>query len=161
MSRGFPSMTALLGLLAVAGYQNRDKIAEFLRGAQRNPGALPSQGPQSGSAGGATPGNLGGMLGGTSIGDMLSGGLRDLVNAFKQKGQGEVADSWVSRGPNKQIAPHQLEQAIGPDVLETLSQQTGLSREELLSRLSKNLPDAVDKYTPEGRVPTAAEFSRS
>ena len=30
MSRGFPSMTALLGLLAVAGYQNRDKIAEML-----------------------------------------------------------------------------------------------------------------------------------
>ena len=161
MSRGFPSMTALLGLLAIAGYQNKDKIAELLRGAQRNPGAVPSQGPQSGSAGGAIPGNLGGMLGGTSIGDMLSGGLRDLVDAFKQKGQGEVADSWVSRGPNKQIAPHQLEQTIGPDVLETLSQQTGLSREELLSRLSRNLPDAVDKYTPEGRIPTAAEFSRS
>ena len=161
MSRGFPSMTALLGLLAIAGYQNKDKIAELLRGPQRNPGAVPSQGPQSGSAGGAIPGNLGGMLGGTSIGDMLSGGLRDLVDAFKQKGQGEVADSWVSRGPNKQIAPHQLEQTIGPDVLETLSQQTGLSREELLSRLSKNLPDAVDKYTPEGRIPTAAEFSRS
>jgi uncharacterized protein YidB (DUF937 family) len=152
-------MTALLGLLAIAGYQNRDKIAEFLRGAQRNPGALPSQGPQSGSAGG--PENLGGMLAGTSIGDLLSGGLRELVQAFKQKGQGEVADSWVGRGPNKQIAPHQLEQAIGPDVLETLSQQTGLSREELLSRLSKNLPDAVDKYTPEGRIPTAADFSRS
>ena len=105
MSRGFPSMTALLGLLAIAGYQNKDKIAELLRGPQRNPGAVPSQGPQSGSAGGAIPGNLGGMLGGTSIGDMLSGGLRDLVDAFKQKGQGEVADSWVSRGPNKQIAP--------------------------------------------------------
>jgi uncharacterized protein YidB (DUF937 family) len=161
MSRGFPSMTALLGLLAIAGYQNRDKIAELLRGAQRNSGAVPSQGSQSGSAGGAIPGNLGGMLGGTSIGDLLSGGLRDLVDAFKQKGQGEVADSWVSRGPNKQIDPHQLEQAIGPDVLETLSQQTGLSREELLSRLSKNLPDAVDKYTPEGRIPTAADFSRS
>jgi uncharacterized protein YidB (DUF937 family) len=161
MSRGFPSMTALLGLLAIAGYQNRDKIAELLRGAQRNPGAVPSQGPQSGSTGGAIPGNLGGMLAGTSIGDLLSGGLRDLVDAFKQKGQGEVADSWVSRGPNKQIAPHQLEQAIGPDVLESLSQQTGLSREELLSRLSQNLPDAVDKYTPEGRIPTAADFSRS
>ena len=26
MSRGFPSMTALLGLLAFAGYQHRDKI---------------------------------------------------------------------------------------------------------------------------------------
>src|SRR5512133_4322895 len=157
MSRGFPSMTALLGLLALAGYQNRDRIAEFLRGAQRDQ----SQGPQSGGSGGTIPGNLRGMLEGTSIGDLLSGGLRDLVDAFKQKGQGEAAESWVSRGANKPIAPPQLEQAIGPDVLETLSQQTGLSREELLSRLSKNLPDAVDKYTPEGRIPTPADFSRS
>jgi uncharacterized protein YidB (DUF937 family) len=101
------------------------------------------------------------MLGGTSIGDLLSGGLRDLVNTFKQAGHGDVADSWVGRGANKQVAPSQLEQAIGSDVLETLSQQTGLSREELLSRLSKNLPDAVDKYTPDGRIPTAADFSRS
>ena len=29
-NRGLPSMTALLGLLAIAGYQNRDKIAEML-----------------------------------------------------------------------------------------------------------------------------------
>ena len=160
MSRGFPSMTALLGLLAVAGYQNRDKLAELLGGAQRTAGGSP-QVPPSGGTGGTLPGNLGGMLGGTSIGDMLSGGLRDLVDTFKQKGQGEVADSWVGLGPNKQIAPPQLEQAIGPDVLETLSQQTGLSREELLSRLSKNLPEAVDKYTPEGRIPAAGDFSRS
>ena len=62
-------------------------------------------------------------------------------------------------GPNKQIAPPQLEQAIGADVLQTLSQQTGLSPEEILVRLSKNLPDAVDKYTPEGRIPSAADFS--
>ena len=132
MSRGYPSMTALLGLLAIAGYQNRDKLAELLRGSQSNPGA-----PQPGGAGGATTGNLGGLLGGTSLGDLLSGGLRDLVDRFSQKGQGEVADSWVNRGPNKQIAPSQLEQAIGPDVLETLTQHTGLSREELLARLSR------------------------
>jgi uncharacterized protein YidB (DUF937 family) len=154
MSRGYPSMTALLGLLAIAGYQNRDKIAEMLRGAQSNPAA-----PANAGAGGATPGNLGGILGGASVGDMLSGGLRELMDAFKQKGQGDAADSWVARGPNKQIAPPQLEQAIGADVLQTLSQQTGLSREEILARLSKNLPDAVDKYTPEGRIPSAADFS--
>ena len=78
-----------------------------------------------------------------------------------QNGQGDVADSWVGKGPNQAVAPHQLEQAIGPDVLGTLSQQTGLSREELLSRLSRNLPDAVDKYTPEGRLPSASELSAS
>ena len=36
MSRGMPSMTALLGLLALAGYQNRDKLAELLKGAGSN-----------------------------------------------------------------------------------------------------------------------------
>jgi uncharacterized protein YidB (DUF937 family) len=159
MSRGYPPMTVLLALLAFAGYQNRDKIAEWLNAAQRKTGT-PAQAPQ-GSAGGTLPGNLGGMLSGTSIGDLLAGGLRDLVNTFRQAGQGDVADSWVGQGQNKQIAPSQLEQAIGPDVLETLSQQTGLSREEILSRLSKNLPDAVDKYTPDGRVPAAAELTRS
>ncbi len=33
MSDGCRSMTALLGLLALAGYQNRDKLAEMLGGA--------------------------------------------------------------------------------------------------------------------------------
>ena len=78
------------------------------------------------------------------------------METFKKNGQGEVADSWVGTGPNKEIAPHQLEKAIGPEVLATLAQQTGLSREELISRLSSELPRAVDKYTPEGRLPQEA-----
>jgi uncharacterized protein YidB (DUF937 family) len=156
VSRGFPSMTALLALLAMAGYQNRDKIAEWLKNAQQKMDS-PEQGSGA-SAGGALPGKLGGALAGRSIGDLLSNGLRDLVDNFKQAGHGEAADSWVGHGPNKQIGPSDLEKALGPDVLATLSQQTGLSREEILSRLSKHLPDAVDKYTPQGRVPTAAEL---
>jgi uncharacterized protein YidB (DUF937 family) len=156
MSRGYPSLTALLGLLAVAGYQNRDKISEWIKMAQSKMDAPPSgSGP---AASGSPPGQLGGMLGGTSIGDMLSGGIRDLVNSFKKAGHGDAADSWVGSGPNKQIAPSQVEQAIPPEVLATLSQQTGLSREEILARLSKHLPDAVDKYTPDGRIPTGADL---
>ena len=30
------------------------------------------------------------------------------------------------------------------------------SREEILARLSRELPEAVDKYTPQGRLPVAA-----
>jgi uncharacterized protein YidB (DUF937 family) len=156
MSRGFPSMTALLGLLAVAGYQNRDKLAEMLGG-----GSQPGSGSQPAGPGGTSQqgglggllGNLTGALGGAGAGGLLSGGLGELVERFTQTGQGEAAQSWVRQGPNQQIAPPELEQAIGPDVLATLSQQTGLSREELLARLSKELPDAVDKYTPDGRLP--------
>ena len=141
MSRGMPSMVALLGLLAVAGYQNRDKIAEVLGGLKQEPGGGPGQNNQQGGQGGVL-GNLGGLLSGASAGSVLSGGLGDLVERFKQNGQGQAADSWVKTGPNQQLAPDQLEQAIGPDVLNTLSQQTGLSREELLSRLTRELPDS-------------------
>jgi uncharacterized protein YidB (DUF937 family) len=148
MSRGFPSMTALLGLLAIAGYQNRDKLAEMLRGTQGGIGS-----PGQDGLGGLLS-QLGGATGG--VGGLLSGGLGELVDRFKQNGQGETVDSWVGTGPNKQIAPPQVEQAIGPDVLDTLSRQTGLSREELLARLSRELPNAVDKYTPQGRLPAAA-----
>ena len=151
MSRGFPSMTALLGLLAVAGYQNRDKLAELLGGKQGASGTATGQ-----SGLGGLLGQLSGGLGAGGVGGLLSGGLGELVERFKQSGQADKVDSWVSTGPNQQIAPSQVEQAIGPDVLETLSTQTGLSREEILARLSRELPEAVDKYTPQGRLPVAA-----
>ena len=159
MSRGFPSMTALLGLLAIAGYQNRDKIAEMLGGlGQNKPGTAPGAPGAAGSAGGLSGvlEQLRGSLGGAGAGGFLGSGLGELIDRFKQNGQGPTADSWVSSGPNQPVTPSQLEQAIGPDVLATLERQTGLSREELLARLSRELPEAVDKYTPQGRLPSAA-----
>jgi uncharacterized protein YidB (DUF937 family) len=150
MSRGTPSMTALLALLAIAGYQNRDKIAEML-------GKL-----SDGKAGGDGQGGVGNILrqlglDGASAGGILGGGLGELVDRFKQSGQGETADSWVNTGANKPCTPAQLENAIGPEVLDTLSKQTGLSRDELVARLCRELPNAVDKYTPEGRLPAEAQ----
>ena len=159
MSRGMPSMVALLGLLAVAGYQNRDKIGEMLGGLNKAPSGGPGQAREP-DARSDVPGNLGGLLGGASLGSVVSGGLGQLVDRFKQSGHGQAADSWVGRGPNQPIDPTQLEQAVGPDVLKTLSQHTGLSREELLSRLTRDLPAAVDKFTPEGRLPTEDEAAR-
>jgi len=159
MSRGMPSMTALLGLLAVAGYQNRDKIKEMLGGLTQSPSGQTGGGSQ-GSQGGGALGNLGGLLSGASVGSVLSGGLRDLIERFKQNGQGTAVDSWVKTGPNQPVGPEQLQQAIGPEVLNTLSQQTGLSREELLARLTRELPAAVDKFTPDGRLPNEDEAAR-
>ena len=156
MSRGMPSMVALLGLLAVAGYQNRDKIAEALAGRKQAPIGGAGQDDRQGGV----LDKLGGLLSGAGAGSVVSGGLRDLIERFKQNGQGHAADSWVSTGPNQQLHSDQIEQAIGPDVLNTLSEHTGLSREELLSRLTRDLPAAVDKFTPAGRLPTEDEAAR-
>jgi uncharacterized protein YidB (DUF937 family) len=147
-------MTAHLGLLAIAGYQNRDKIAEMLRGSG-------DKGPRSDgqSAAGGLLKQLG--LGGATAGGILSGGLGELLERFGQSGQGETAESWVKTGPNRQCTEAELEQAIGPDVLDTLTKHTGLSRDELVTRLCRELPDAVDKYTPQGRLPMEADAARS
>jgi uncharacterized protein YidB (DUF937 family) len=101
MSRGFPSMTALLGILAVAGYQNRDKLAEMLgsmsSGSARAPG--PANLPQG------QTGGLGDVFGGAGVGSMLSSGLRNLVDRFRQAGHGEAADSWLRRGRTARLLP--------------------------------------------------------
>jgi uncharacterized protein YidB (DUF937 family) len=159
MSEGMPSMTALLGMLAMAGFQNRDKITEMLTGAG-------TSGPNAGagqSGLGGLLGSLGGLLGGAGsasggtagAGNLLNNGLNELLNSFKQNGQGDTAQSWIEPGPNKEISPPQLKQAIGSDVLAVLEKKTGLSQQELLARLSRELPSAIDKYTPDGRLPGA------
>jgi uncharacterized protein YidB (DUF937 family) len=149
MARGFPSMTALLAMLALVGYQNRDKIGDVL-------GKLNKSGPGEGGLGGLLE-KLGVDTKGAGPGGILPGGLGEILDRFNKNGQGDVADSWVNTGANKPVTPSQLEQALGPEVLETLSKHTGLSKDELLSRLGRELPEAVDKYTPQGRVPTEAE----
>jgi uncharacterized protein YidB (DUF937 family) len=103
---------------------------------------------------------LGGLLAGGAAGSVLSGGLGDLMKQFQQNGHGDAVSSWVGTGPNKQIAPGDLASALGADQIDQLTSRTGMSRESLLSELSQELPDAVDHFTPDGRVPTDHEMSR-
>ena len=100
MAKGYPSMIALLGLIAVAGYQNREKIAEMVGKLGSNDPRHP-QGNQPGSVV-STEGPLGG------VGELLKSGLGELVDRFKQTGRGDVAQSWVDHGPNHDIAPDEL-----------------------------------------------------
>lgn len=142
MGKGMPSLVALLGLVAVAGYQNRERISEFVKGL----------GGGNATAGGvvdAVKKSIGSVPGATSI----TGGLGELVDHFKNNGQGDAAASWVGTGPNVPISDTQLEKTLGPDLIDSLTKQTNLSRSELISRLTKALPEVVDKLTPDGRLP--------
>lgn len=163
MQRG--PLTALLAVLAVAGYQNRDKIAETLRNLGQNQtpnpnGSVTQSGGLGDLLGRLQNGGLGGILGGSTPGGILSGGLGGLLDQFRQNGLGDRADSWVRTGPNESIDDRQLSQALGPDVLDELTAKTGLSRDEILSRLSRDLPRAVDDLTPEGTIPTGTQLDR-
>jgi uncharacterized protein YidB (DUF937 family) len=91
---------------------------------------------------------------------VLSGGLGNLIRDLQNGGHGDVADSWVQPGPNRQIAPGDLAHALGGDTLDALSRQTGMDHDDLLEGLSQHLPEVVDQLTPQGRLPTEDEASR-
>jgi uncharacterized protein YidB (DUF937 family) len=86
-------------------------------------------------------------------------GLREVLDRFRNAGSGDKVDSWVKDGPSEGIEPHQVEAAVDDATLTALSEQTGLSREELLRRLALELPDAVDRMTPDGKLPDEASAS--
>ena len=92
-------------------------------------------------------------------GGMLAGGLGGLLDSFNRSGHGDIANSWVGTGPNRQIAPNDLASALGADQIDQLSSQFGMSRDELLSGMSQQLPEVVDQLTPHGRLPTEQEAS--
>ena len=161
-----PMTMAILALLAW-------KAVKHFGGSQ--PGAAPSAPPKlpgnvtaslpGGLGGGGLSdlmkGGLGGLLAGGAAGSILSGGLGDLLKQFQQNGHGDAADSWVSSGPNKQISPNDLGAALGADQIAQLTSRTGMSREQLLAELSNELPDAVNQFTPHGRLPTEDEVKSS
>lgn len=172
-SGGMSPMTmALLGLLAWKAFKH---MTANQPGSAPQPSPTPTHLPPPGNAGAGgglggalggsgglgdlLKGGLGGLLAGGAAGSVLSGGLGDLLNQLQQAGHGDTANSWVGKGQNKPISPGDLANALGADQIDSLSAQSGLSREELLSGLSQYLPQVVDHLTPDGRLPTENELS--
>ena len=115
---------------------------------------------RTGNLGDLLRGTLGGVLGGAAAGTVLNGGLGGLLKQFQENGQGDVAHSWIGTGPNKTISDGDLASALGGDTLNTLSQQTGMGRDDLLEGLRQYLPRFVDQLTPDGHVPNEDEAQR-
>ena len=96
----------------------------------------------------------------TSDAGGLLGGLGGLLNKLEQGGLGDQTKSWVGSGQNQPVSPGQLGSALGPNIIKTLSQMTGLSEDELTKQLSQGIPVIVNTLTPNGRLPTVSELSK-
>lgn len=162
-----PLLVALGVLLAgkmFAGRRDTNDNDEPIRDTRDDPTSTPGRSPQADTPTGrdagpaqrpqeAQPPRQGG-------GGILDG-LGDLLDKISNNGQKDAADSWVKPGAeNKPIEPRDLGKAIGQRTLSEIARQSGMSEEELLDRLSKVLPNVVDKLTPEGRVPSNTEVAR-
>jgi len=105
-------------------------------------------------------GLLGGLVGAgmvSVVSDIMEkhGGLQGVVSEFEKNGLGATVKSWVGTGANHPISPDEVHKVLGPDLLQQLSQKSGLSVPELTQKLAQVLPQAVDKLTPEGAIPKA------
>ena len=103
-------------------------------------------------------GVLGGIVGASMVSVVSSileqhGGVQGVVDEFEKKGLGPMVKSWVSTGPNQPISPADVHRTLGPELLQQLSQKSGVPVEQLAEQLAHVLPQAVDKLTPEGTIP--------
>ena len=103
-----------------------------------------------------------GVLGGIVGAGMVSvvngilekhGGVQGVVNEFERNGLGDTVKSWVGTGPNASVSAADIQRVIGPDLLQQLSEKSGVSQEDLAQHLSQVLPKAVDHLTPGGVIP--------
>ena len=76
-----------------------------------------------------------------------------LLAGLRGHGLGQQVDSWVQPGANRPVAPEELERGFDPQELDEAAQRAGTDRGTLLQELSAMLPQAVDRMTPQGRVP--------
>lgn len=117
-------------------------------------------GPGDGASGSRSPG--GGPYAGLDRepqdgGGPAAGGLDGLIQSFERSGLGDVIGSWIGHGPNREIAPNRLADALGSGTVDDLSRETGLSRDDLLAQLAQALPGVIDALTPQGRAPGREE----
>lgn len=129
-------------------------------------GLLGGGGQGGGSGGGNILGSLlGGLLGGggagagggSNAGSNPLGGLLEMITKSGLVDKGQL-DSWVGTGDNQTLSPDQVKQAVPDETLDKVAAEAGVSRDEAAAQVAKDLPQVVDRLTPEGRVPSSGSL---
>ncbi len=81
------------------------------------------------------------------------GGVDAVVQNFQSGGFRKQVDSWVSTGQNQAISAIEVGQAIGIEKVKKLADAAGIDVNKARDLLAEYLPIAIDKATPEGKLP--------
>ncbi|WP_306329231.1 YidB family protein [Streptomyces venezuelae] len=121
---------------------------------------LGGSGGQSGGAGGilgsligALAGGQGGGPGGAAGGSNPLGGLLDMLT---RSGLTDQTQSWVGTGENQPVSGAQIAEALPDDTLRKVAQDAGVTPQEAADQIAQTLPQAVDKLTPNGAMPSGS-----
>ncbi|GHE50398.1 DUF937 domain-containing protein [Streptomyces vinaceus] len=118
-------------------------------------------GGQAGGGGGNILGALlGALMGGGAGGARAAGGgnnpLGGLMDMLAKSGLADQAQSWVGTGDNKPVSGAQIAEALPDDTLRQVAEQAGVSPQEAADQIAQELPQAVDKLSPAGSIPSGS-----
>jgi uncharacterized protein YidB (DUF937 family) len=126
-------------------------MLDNLLGQAGNIAALVQKNPELLAAAGSLLSSKAGTIGGT-------GGLAGLIKAFESKGLGDIAQSWVSTGPNKEVSAKQITDVLGSGTLQEFAKQANLPVGDAGGALAKMLPELINQFTPKGELPQTASL---
>ena len=81
------------------------------------------------------------------------GGMPALLAQLESGGLAETVRSWVGHGENAPVTAEELGRALPAEQVQGWAAEAGTTPDALLEHLSQELPDAVHRATPEGRMP--------
>ena len=84
------------------------------------------------------------------------GGLNAIVAKLRQAGFGDQVKSWIGAGQNLPITADQLKQVLGSDAVRQLAARYNIPIDQVAEVLAHQLPVAVDKASPDGKLPHTA-----
>jgi len=84
--------------------------------------------------------------------------LGGLVQKFEAAGLGPVISSWIGNGENQPVSTDALHDILGSDLVQQISDKTGLPLEQLLPQIAEHLPQLVDGMTPNGEASSSGSL---
>jgi uncharacterized protein YidB (DUF937 family) len=84
------------------------------------------------------------------------GGLSAIVAKLEQAGFGDQVKSWIGNGQNLPITADQLKQVLGSDTVRQLAAKYNIPIDQVTEVLAHQLPLAVDRASPNGKLPHSA-----
>ncbi len=90
------------------------------------------------------------------LGNGSQGGLNAIIAKLQQAGLGDQVKSWIGTGQNLPITAEQLQQVLGSDTVKQLAARFNIPVDQLGKVLAQALPTAVDRASPNGKLPHTA-----
>ena len=84
------------------------------------------------------------------------GGLSAIVAKLQQAGFGGQVKSWLGNGQNLPITAQQLQEVLGSDAVKQLAAKYNIPVDQITQILAQQIPNAVDKASPDGKLPHTA-----